>query len=87
MTDRAALKAELVRLAAEIKRVQTLLHEADCDEAGVHVGDIVLRKGVEYRVTKVETWANPPWLYGVPKKKDGPWGIQKKCLYKEWSKP
>lgn len=61
---------------------------------GVSVGDIVVHKGNEYLVTKLETlgeWGKGdrtrnPWAHGKSKVKDGGWGKQEHCLYGEWER-
>ena len=62
---------------------------------GVSVGDIVVHKGNDYLVTKLDTllggWGKEdrnwkPWAHGKSKVKDGGWGKQEHCLYSEWER-
>jgi len=62
---------------------------------GIEVGDIVLHKGNEYQVKRIEIlrpWSvyeqtHKPWVYGYAKKKDNTWGcLRARCLYTEWVK-
>jgi hypothetical protein len=57
---------------------------------GVLVGAVVVSRGEEYRVTKVDVksifWDmdTKPWLEGNPRKKDGTFGKKKRHLYSDW---
>lgn len=55
---------------------------------GITVGSIVVYRGVEHRVTKIEThWGiERPWLEGNPKRKDGIFGTAHRNLYGDWTK-
>lgn len=62
--------------------------EAACP---VKRGDLVLCKGIEYRITHIRfhSWDNPedkPWLMGNPKRKDGTFGTAERHLYGDWTK-
>ena len=85
-----ALQAEEKRLSLLILDVQKRLHAALCELAGIKKGDIVLYKGVEHRITKIETdygyRRDKPWVSGNPKKKDGTFGIAERHLYTDWVK-
>lgn len=59
----------------------------------VRVGDVVRWKGKEYKIQRFDThtwndWSrrSRPWVYGYPKKKDGEWGSNPRCLYAEWER-
>ena len=60
----------------------------------IEVGDVVLHKGNEYQIQRVEIlrhWGvyeqtHKPWVYGYAKQMDGAWGRQAYCLYVEWVK-
>jgi hypothetical protein len=84
------LKAEEKRLSAEILAVQKRIHDLQCEAAGVKVGDVVEYKGVQHRVTTVDThwgFGNKPWVKGNPKRKDGSWGERVVHMYTYWTKP
>jgi hypothetical protein len=53
---------------------------------GIRVGSVVVVKGADYRVTKVDVrWGrDKPWLEGNPRKKDGTFGSRKRNLYSDW---
>lgn len=82
----AELRTEEKRLAAEIIKVQERIHELECQAAGIKIGDVVLYKGAEHMVTKVETWAKPPWATGLSKNKDGSWSKREVRMYNDWRK-
>jgi hypothetical protein len=81
------LKERQRELAVELSAVQKEIHELECLSLGLHVGGIVLYLGKEYKIVKIETFANPPWVTGVPRKKDGTWGIGHRNLFGAWRKP
>jgi hypothetical protein len=61
---------------------------------GVSIGDIIVHKGNEYLVTRLDTlggWdmgdrIQNPWAYGRTKVKGGSWGEREYCLYGEWER-
>jgi hypothetical protein len=61
---------------------------------GISAGDIVIHKGNEYLVTRLEAlcgWTKgdrtrKPWAHGKSKVKDGGWGKQEHYLYGEWER-
>ena len=78
------LLAKLNAVRKSITEEKTRLAE---HEFGVRVGSIVKdHKGVEYKVTQVDTrYGGSPWLVGNPKKKDGTFGIAQRKLYSGWT--
>jgi len=88
MTDIEALEAEVNRLRSELRAAEDRLTEAKTAICGVSIGDIVVRKGVQYRVCEIDVhWAHsPPWLKGNQKLKNGEWGTAERNLYNEWKK-
>lgn len=56
---------------------------------GVKAGLIVVSKGTEYEVTRVDTEHSfgfgKPWVSGNPKRKDGTWGTAHRNLYSDWT--
>lgn len=58
---------EMDEIKAELRRIAE-------DECPIKVGMIVKSEGKEYRVTKIDKpeWN---WVYGVPRLKDGTWGV------------
>jgi hypothetical protein len=73
---------------AKLVLIEQELHELRLDLHDIHPGDIVTRKGVEYRVTRVtvSSWQRKPWLKGVAKKKNGEWGAAERQLFSDWEK-
>lgn len=96
MSDLAELKKRLKglegsrdALEGEIETLNTSIRKTKLEifvlEKGVTVGDIVLSKGIEYRVTHIDVRYD--WLTGNPKKKDGSFGVAERHLYSHWTKP
>ena len=54
---------------------------------GVTVGSVVLYRGIEHKVTRVETrWGiDRPWLEGNPKRKDGSFRTAHRNLFGNWT--
>lgn len=77
------LLAQLHAVRESIKKERLMIAE---QEHGVKAGSIVKdRKGVEYKVTLVNTrFSGKPWLTGTPKKKDGTFGVAVRNIYGEW---
>lgn len=84
----AAAKARITLAELELYNAKQALVKAVSDNAGVHIGDVVIYRGEEFRITKIETWmaGNKPWLRGVKRIKSGAWGEQQKTLYSDWEK-
>jgi len=79
------LLAKLNAVRESITEEKTRLAE---HKFGVRVGSIVKdRKGIEHKVTQVDTryYDGSPWLVGNPKKKDGTFGIAQRNLYSCWT--
>lgn len=55
---------------------------------GITIGSIVVYKGVEHRVTEIDThWGlDRPWLEGNPQRKDGSFGTARRNLFNYWTK-
>ena len=60
---------------------------------GVGRGDIVVYKGVDYKIDVIEYHdcveyyrERQPWVHAFKQKKDGGWGIASQCLYTGWKK-
>lgn len=81
MEDRAAwLREEL----AELDRA---IYAAKIAATGISAGEVVVRRGVEYRVVRVEAlWARKPWIIGNPRRKDGSFGTAERNLFDEWER-
>ena len=79
------LKEALYLVTEEI--TQEKIHSVE-EEYGVRVGSVVIYRGKEYRVTKVDVTSfrrdGKPWLEGNPRKKDGMFGIKSCRLYSGW---
>ena len=92
MTLEEQIAAEEARLEAaenEVRSCKRRLRVLKLDLAkrdfGVEVGSVVLHKGKEHKVTKVETcWDRKPWLAGNPKRKDGTFGTAWRNLFEDW---
>lgn len=74
LSDLSEQKGKLILRGVELKH-------------GVTVGSIVIYKGVEHKVTQVDTrWGvDRPWLEGNPKRKDGSFGTARRNLYRQWT--
>ena len=80
---------EHVRSCREaLSKAEQALHQAKCDVAGIHVGDIVLDKKtcVDVLVTRVRVWTNSTWIDGRKRKKNGEWADRISHLYEAWAK-
>ena len=72
-SESCSAQAEVDRLDAAIKEYE---HEIIHLVHGVRVGSVVVRNGIEYKVTEVlsaGTGHARPFLFGVYKKKNGDW--------------
>jgi hypothetical protein len=82
-----ALKARVKKLEEDLKAASAELLNAEIAATGISVGDIVIWKGKEVKVTRVRPWVNlgKPWIYGLLKVKDGSWGKAERALYSDWT--
>jgi hypothetical protein len=55
-------------------------------KAGIAVGDIVIKGGVEYKITSIDASFERPWVKGSPRRKSGEWGTAIRSLYGDWKK-
>ena len=78
--------SQIANLESELKRKRELLREEQERNCGVRLGDIVIYRGEEYRVTEIkpQSWGSA-WLRGNPKKKNGEFGNQIRALYGNWT--
>lgn len=84
------LEKRVGELEDELREANSLLYKARVEACPVKVGDVVIYKGNEYRVTSVDPkWGNivKPWLTGNPRKADGTFGNAVRNLYSHWTKP
>lgn len=88
MAEIETLKARVKKLKAELTAASEELLNAEIAATGMNVGDIVIWKGKEAKVTKIDPWlsSSKPWLKGLVKTKDGSWGKAERSLYGEWEK-
>ncbi len=90
MTERTKeeerLMIQIEGLRAELERKCELLREERKRNCGVRIGDIVLYRGEEYRVTEIDPMPyGKAWVRGNPKKKNGEFGNQIRVLYSRWT--
>jgi hypothetical protein len=84
------IQDELDQAAARLAALRRELHEAKCEAANIHIGDIVRTTGWaaklgEIKVTRIDTsWQSKPWLNGVARKKNGEWGTQVRQVFSDW---
>ena len=81
------LEAKVRSAARAFGEAKRALKAAQLAACPVKVGDIVVSRGVEYRVLGIDTsWdVNRPWLVGVPRKKNGEFGARTRNLYGNWN--
>lgn len=82
------LQSEIKILKAKLSDLELELRAARIVKSGVSIGDLVLYRNEEYRVTyhKLFREDDRPWLTGVKKKQDGTWGVREVHLYGDWKK-
>ena len=84
MSDIAALKLKVNETKAAYDAVRAELLAAQLAEFPVQIGDIVLCKGKEYKVARIET--EYKWVSGYMRRKDGTFGTMVRHLYTSWTK-
>lgn len=74
-------------IRADLRAAEAELREAKLSACPVKIGDIVTstRTGVKHRVTEIDVRFREPWVTGNPLKKDGTFGIAKRCLYSNFT--
>jgi hypothetical protein len=84
------LQADVERIETELWAARKALHDAQCEEAGVRIGDIVrgTRKfaGKRIRVTGVTVWSTTTWVDGNIELKDGKFGKCVRHVYEDWER-
>ncbi len=83
------LKSRIGDRRRELREWETQLEQLQSARVklvyGAGVGDVVVSKGKEYRVTHFSAlWADKPWAHGNPRNKDGKFGAADRALYGEW---
>ena len=73
------------KLGETVRQIKAERDRIAFNRYGVSIGSVVLRDGVEFRVTKVDTrWGDKPWLEGNQKRKDGTFGNSRRHIYGNW---
>jgi hypothetical protein len=81
------LKSRVGDLERQLQEAKKRLHQAQLEEAGVSVGDVVVFKGEEFRVASVDPSPyGKAWVKGNPKKMNGTFGNAVRSLYADWEK-
>lgn len=86
MTDLAALMKRWNEADREAREAKAAYLNAVVEAAPFHVGDVVLSRGMEYRICEVEPLGRGGgacWYSGNPRKKDGTWGAAVRRLYSD----
>jgi hypothetical protein len=85
--EETALMSSIANLRNQLFELEAALSLERMKRAGVKVGDIVTRRGEDYRVCEVEppSMSGKAWVRGNPRKKDGTFGTAVRALYSDWT--
>lgn len=88
----STLESKVLQLEIDLRAAKERLFEAQCEEAGVAIGDIVSAKVSirgkfalqDLRVTGVKFVGDTAWVTGNLRKKDGNWSLTNREAYGNW---